>query len=779
MKLLNPVSLIRQVIKFYDEPESLQLFDAATKVSGVGSLAIPKDLIRIGMRMHLRGLLNTLAIQSNRDWVWPFWVERQFNPRLKGFLPRSHALSHINLTHRNWTILGALGNSHRAVVDPRGLITPWLSGWSLDCWLATQNKLHVPARQDEIKQKIHPLFPQIKTSFQAEGLQLKRRVAVISLKGQPLVLVRTQITNRAHEPQTAHFYYSIRPYNPEGISLVRSLEFLDRHVWRVNGQLAAVLLEPPSRVHCSDLQDGDVSLTVREPLSKNRVVCDTGMATGLAEYTLDLKPQQVANFTALLTLSAADPLKPASLVSDFNYPSARHQFRKEWQTRLSQGATLQFPGKKLNESFQANKMYLHVFDRGLTMTPGALTYSNCWIRDSAFMIHALDKLGFHDQAREKLVHLLSRQEKDGYFVSQEGEWDSNGQVLWVMLEHYRLTQNLVFLREVYSALARGAEWIERKRKETKRKASPHFGLLPAGISAEHLGPSDFYYWDNFWGVAGVRRAALAAQLLGHETDARRFNAYAEDYWAEIELSLQASEKSAGTACLPASPYRRFDSGAIGSLCAVYPLGLIEAKHPRVVNTIRLIEERFLVGNGFFQEHFHSGVNGYLTAHLAQCYLAMGDLRVWRLVNYLLKHASSTYTWPEAFHPITKGGCMGEGHHGWAAAEWVLLLRNLLFYERGDSLCLTPLVSSNDLKPGNTFSVRSAPSYFGAASFKLYADKKELLLELGEEMETASAKEILWHVPFAPSKVTIDGKVFPKATPVVQVPIGASRIVAMK
>ena len=172
---------------------------------------------------------------------------------------------------------------------------------------------------------------------------------------------------------------------------------------------------------------------------------------GLAEYALDLKPQQVANFTALLTLSAANHLTPTSLLSNFNYPAARHQFRKEWQTRLSQGATLQFPGKKLNESFQANKMYLHVFDRGLTMTPGALTYSNCWIRDSAFMIHALDKLGFHDQAREKLVHLLSRQEKDGYFVSQEGEWDSNGQVLWVMLEHYKLTRNLAFLREVYPA----------------------------------------------------------------------------------------------------------------------------------------------------------------------------------------------------------------------------------------------------------------------------------------------------------------------------------------
>jgi len=157
---------------------------------------------------------------------------------------------------------------------------------------------------------------------------------------------------------------------------------------------------------------------------------------------------------------------------------------------------------------------------------------------------------------------------------------------------------------------------------------------------------------------------------------------------------------------------------------------------------------------------------------------MGDPRVWRLVSYLLKHASSTYTWPEAFHPITKGGCMGEGHHGWAAAEWILLLRNLLFCEKGERLCLTPLLGAKDLKPGNTFSVRSAPSYFGTVSFKLYADKRELLLEVGEEMETVSAK-VLWHLPFAPSKVTIDGKVIPKATSVVQLPIGALRIVALK
>lgn len=130
---------------------------------------------------------------------------------------------------------------------------------------------------------------------------------------------------------------------------------MDHHIWRVNGQLAVLLLEAPDRVYCSDLRAGDVSLTFREPRANERAVCNTGMATGLAEYALDLKPQQTANFTALLTLSASNHLAPGSLLSNFNYPAAKHQFRKEWQSRLSQGSTLQFPRRKLNESFQANR----------------------------------------------------------------------------------------------------------------------------------------------------------------------------------------------------------------------------------------------------------------------------------------------------------------------------------------------------------------------------------------------------------------------------------------
>ena len=63
-------------------------------------------LLRAGMIFHARGLINARTIQGNLDWVWPFWVRRQFDPLDKAFVPRSFALTQVNLTNRNWTAVG-------------------------------------------------------------------------------------------------------------------------------------------------------------------------------------------------------------------------------------------------------------------------------------------------------------------------------------------------------------------------------------------------------------------------------------------------------------------------------------------------------------------------------------------------------------------------------------------------------------------------------------------------------------------------------------------------
>ncbi|MFP3871207.1 MAG: hypothetical protein ACLFVT_10065, partial [Syntrophobacteria bacterium] len=61
----------------------------------------PIELLRAGIVFHARGLINTKAIQHNVDWIWPYWVEKQFNPNDVSFIPRAFSFSHVNLTHRN------------------------------------------------------------------------------------------------------------------------------------------------------------------------------------------------------------------------------------------------------------------------------------------------------------------------------------------------------------------------------------------------------------------------------------------------------------------------------------------------------------------------------------------------------------------------------------------------------------------------------------------------------------------------------------------------------
>jgi hypothetical protein len=95
----------------------------------------------------------------------------------------------------------------------------------------------------------------------------------------------------------------------------------------------------------------------------------------------------------------------------------------------------------------------------------------------------------------------------------------------------------------------------------------------------------------------------------------------------------------------------------------------------------------LVQGAFFQNMIHSGLNAYLTLALAQALLRAGDVESLALVHAVADLASPTGQWPEAVHPRTGGGCMGDGQHLWASAEWALMMRSLFVREEGDRLIL--------------------------------------------------------------------------------------------
>jgi hypothetical protein len=184
----------------------------------------PLELLRAGMVFHARGLLNTGAIQHNLDWIWPYWVERQYDPLDESFVPRAFSMTHINLTHRNWTAIGLPDCEEIPIVDPRGLVTPFWDGWSLDAWIAREDGgWLVPSRSREAIQwqRVEP-SPAVITRTMGDGLELETLAEVVDDVGIPKC--ELAVRARAEADAYAWLVIALRPYNPEGVSFIHEID---------------------------------------------------------------------------------------------------------------------------------------------------------------------------------------------------------------------------------------------------------------------------------------------------------------------------------------------------------------------------------------------------------------------------------------------------------------------------------------------------------------------------------------------------------------------------
>ncbi len=686
--------LIRRAARAHGFLDPLALIARLQRFAQPSEVSEPIELLRAGVVFHARGLINTRVIQHNLDWVWPWWIERQFDPHSDAFVPRAFSVTHVNLTHRNWTAVGLPDHTGLPIVDPRGLVTPFHDGWSLDAWVIGDDgdRLH-PSREANASQYLDLSDGiAVVTEVVRNGLRLLMRASVSRDREGAAELV---LDYEARAEPGGHLVLALRPYNPEGVSFVHRVALhADRRAWHVD-DAAEVYFDAAADAHyASDYAMGDVAIHLNDPKGLDADECDVGLATAAALFRTDSGASRRLRVRVPLRREADLPV------------------RAGWDEALAGTARLDVPDARLRFLYDAavRTLVLHSVD---DVYPGPYTYKRFWFRDAAFIIHALLCAGLPERARAMLAHFPERQHRStGYFHSQDGEWDSNGEAMWIMGRYRSLTGE--DLPESWlNALRRGGRWIARKR--TRDGNGPHAGLLPAGFSAEHFGPNDYYYWDDYWAVAGLQAAAEVLDGQGDEATATRFRTEAEALSRVMRGCHDSDARRLGMQAMPASPYRRMDSGAVGSLVAGYPLQLLPPGDARLLGTADWLMDNARVHGGFFQDMIHSGVNAYLTLHLAQVLMRAGDPRCHDLVRAVADLATSTGQWPEAIHPRTLGGCMGDGQHVWAAAEWVAMLRNAFVREEGDRLVLAGGVPPQWLAAGERMHFGPALTRFGTVT----------------------------------------------------------------
>src|SRR5262245_39775464 len=379
---IDPVALLSRLHRFAQPSEVTE----------------PIELLRAGVVFHARGLVNSRTIQHNLDWVWPYWAERQFDPHDVAFVPRAFSVTHVNLTHRNWTAVGLPDLDALPIVDPRGLVTPHFDGWSLDAWVVPDaGPPLLPSRAPEAEQRL--LLDgglAVRTAVREHGCELTTLADVVWEGGRAWCRLRAA----GQAPGAGWLAVAVRPANPEGVSFVHTIARTQGgRDLLVNGTQPVHLDQAPARVCLSEYRRGDVLPELAGASERSEIFCDIGLATAAALYRVE--PGRPAEVVARVPLDEA-PGRPAP---------------GDWDEALAGACALEVPDGRARFLFDAAVRGLVLHAPG-DVYPGPYTYKRFWFRDAAFLLEALLALGLLGRVRRALGRFPARQQRSGYFRSQ-------------------------------------------------------------------------------------------------------------------------------------------------------------------------------------------------------------------------------------------------------------------------------------------------------------------------------------------------------------------------
>ncbi len=720
-------SILKFLIKVFKLQNLKPFLESILNMGKKSEVTFPKELIPLNLEVLIKGLLTSRVFEVNSNWVFPFWVEEQLNPKSDVFIPRGANIFAINTTYRNWTILGSIESDEKGVIDLKGMISPKENFPSLDIFIQYNNEYFFPSR-NKIEQTVDDLTGIIKTFY--NGSDFEYNFETFSSEKDKGIFLKYNFKSK--KSGLYRFLFLIRPFNPESFIPIFDIEIKDNKVFTNSSSF----LIPLTKDYKFILFDDETDINDFKVNEKNRITSKYGLSTGGIYYELNLNENEEKNFELFLP-------QEENYSIDLNFDKSKDDkiffMKKERENEL----IIDVPDDNINRIFNSNKIYLKSLINSEYITPGPLTYKKFWFRDSAYMIPALMKIGDFKRAEKIIEYFKKKIKRDGYFQSQVGEWDSNGQAIFTMAEYYRYTKDKEFLNEFYPYIKKGAEWIERKRK----KYVDSYGLLPSSFSAEHFGPNDLYYYDDYFGLKGLLDASSLANEIGNKNDSENFLKYYLEFKNDVRKAIDKDQKRLNKKICVGAFGRNIDASIIATFTSIFPLNLDLLSKDEIMNSYEELRKRFFVNNCFYQNITHSGINLYLTLEIAEALLYLNkEKEATNLFDSVISLLTKTYTGPEAINPKSLGGCEGDGHHGWLVAELIHFIRNSLLFEKENGVVILSGSRKEWFKDGDKILFNNGVTYFGNISFEVNVKENIIDIEFLDEINE-NIKDIYIYLPF--------------------------------
>ena len=489
-------------------------------------------------------------------------------------------------------------------------------------------------------------------------------------------------------------------------------------------------------------------------------VLERWRVSSLVEYAFELAPGEARSFTFKFP---QDPVPPESdLLTKLNladYVSFLNKMTKFWAIEITRGMTINLAEPKVMNASRAARVHNIMTQEypaanEVLQAVNRFQYNRFWLRDGSFFA-TMYALWWHTDTSQKLLrHFLRYQDKTGNFLSQKGQLDGFGESLWAFGEYLKLTGDKTFAAELLPHVKAAMGWFEKTIEKDE------YGLMPATSALDNEFIIGRYTGHNLWALAGAIEVAKAA---GDEKSAQDFALLRDKFAKNLRVRIgEAAARNHGRI-----PPGMDVPGGIdwGNLFEVFPANFMSPDDPLVTNTFSYYRKHH------FQEGistYRASMHHYITERVTEMSVrqgrqeeALGDL------YSMLLHTGSChqgfefemYPWSNRdYCPEAPGGQFCNfPPHGWYAALFNILLRNMLVREQDNDLHLMSVTSPEWLRPGDEINVYRAPTYFGTVSYKAAAGPTALKLTITSEFRNPPGR-IVVHFPFFAevSQVVADG-----------------------
>ncbi len=501
---------------------------------------------------------------------------------------------------------------------------------------------------------------------------------------------------------------------------------------------------------------------------------DAGQAQAIPTavlYTISLDGGEAHSLTIHTPFVSFTHASDWERVSALNYDAKLVDVVAYWRAYVESGGQMVVPDTILTDFHKAARVHVGISvdkdpDSALYVVPAATwSYGACG-NEATWQITMLDQAGHHDRAEAYLETFLQTQglaAPDGLFESAEGALLAmnidagtpemggfgynldHGYIMECLANHYRYTQDEVWLARVIPNLIAACDFVIRERQRTKKdneagQRDLAWGLLPAG----HL--EDNPEWRHWFAVnahacAGMHAIAGILVDKGHP-DAERIKTEAAAYRADIRDAVRKATAASpvvelldGT-YIPHVPTRTgirgrewgwFREAAYGALHLMEGY-VFDPDEEEMTWILKDLEDNLFVSREWGRPvdlekawFSHGGVTIQPNLmDLSIDYLRRGQIKHALRALYN-NYGASLFTDVRTFteHPVVElGHGVGPFYKSPDESKALIWLRHSLLHEEANTLHLAMGAPRAWFAPGASFGVRKMATLLGAISYEI-------------------------------------------------------------